>query len=68
VTRSPEILCRQWEILDPNHVVNVCFRQPLLKYSDYSAKLKIFDWNVFSGCSGWWLESSGKSTALLAGA
>lgn len=30
-------------ILDPDYVVNVSFRQLLLKCSDYSAKLKLFD-------------------------
>ncbi len=30
-------------ILDPDHVVNVCFRQLVLKYSDYSGKLTFFD-------------------------
>ncbi len=34
------------EILDPIRVVNVHFRQDLVKYSDYSAKLSYF---VFAG-------------------
>ena len=36
-------LCRQKGIQDPDYVVNVSFRQLLLKYSDYSGKLSFFD-------------------------
>jgi hypothetical protein len=36
-------VCRQWGILDPKQFVNVCFRHVVLKYSDYSAKLRYFD-------------------------
>lgn len=34
---------RKGKYLIPANVVNVCFRQLLLKYSDYSDKLMFFD-------------------------
>ena len=40
--------CLQWGILDPLRVVNVCFRQLVLKNSDYSGKLSFFGSNSCS--------------------
>ncbi len=39
---------RTWEILDPIPVVNVCFRQVVSKYSDYSAKISFFVCNDYA--------------------
>jgi hypothetical protein len=40
-----DVDCGQLGILDLQRIVNVCFRQSLLKYSDYSGKLTFFDKN-----------------------
>jgi hypothetical protein len=40
-----DVDCGQLGILDLQLIVNVCFRQSLLKYSDYSGKLIFFDKN-----------------------